>query len=312
MLKWTIRIAGVLGLVIAGLFWWLLVGGSSASKATPEPFDVANWRAQAQAISGDLPSGVRVLEIGHDSAPGFAAQAGRFGQDIEMSYNAFEIIYPGGSIIVGGAVDRATAEGMKQSDTHWGFDPVAYSHLTEAMLQAEQVLMTHEHLDHVMAIARHPAPDMLAPNLVLNAPQIRALPKFAEGDLAPVLARLETRLSGEVEAVAPGVVIIPAAGHTQGAQLVFITLETGQEVLLIGDTVWNMGALEALKTRPVLTQYIVFKPDYEDRDAIKRQVRALHDIMVANPDLAIVPSHDRAHLQRLAAEGALIWDAAGN
>ena len=54
-----------------------------------------------------------------------------------------------------------------------------------------------------------------------------------------------------------------------------------------------MEALRALKTRPILTQYVVFRPNYEDREAVKQQVRALYDIMAANPDLMILPAHDR-------------------
>ncbi|MEO1406147.1 MAG: hypothetical protein AAFV54_06610, partial [Pseudomonadota bacterium] len=156
-----------------------------------------------------------------------------------------------------------------------------------------QVLMTHEHLDHVMAIARHPDPAALAPNLVLNAPQIEALPLFASGALDPALLSLSPRLDGFVRAIAPGVVIVPAAGHTPGSQNVYIRLQNGEEILLIGDIVWNMSAIEALKTRPVLTQYLVFRPNYEDREAIKTQVRALHDMIEANPALHVLPAHDR-------------------
>ncbi len=100
---------------------------------------------------------------------------------------------------------------------------------------------------------------------------------------------------------------MPGRGHTPGSQMVFITLESGEELLLIGDIVWTMGSIENLKTRPVLTQYVVFKPNYEDRDAIKRQVRALHDLMLAEPDLTIIPSHDRVYLKSLPADGPIVW-----
>jgi glyoxylase-like metal-dependent hydrolase (beta-lactamase superfamily II) len=240
-----------------------------------------------------LPTEIRVIEVGHDLAPLFAAQAGRFGAPLAMSYNAVEITYPDQTIIVGGAVDRPTAEGMTQSATDWRFSDSAYDALTSKMLAADQVVITHEHLDHVMAIARHPDPANLAPRLVLNASQIDSLSMFANGALDPALAALAPGLSGDVESIAPGVVIVPAAGHTPGAQNVFITLQNGEEILLIGDTVWNMGALEALKTRPILTQYVVFRPNYEDRDAVKNQVRALYDMMELNPDLRVLPAHDR-------------------
>ena len=293
MLKWTIRIGGALAVLIGILFWWLLLSGSNAVKSAPGLFDLADWRSKASAPADQLPTSIRVLEVGRDIAPPFAAQAGRFGAPLAMSYNTVEINFPDRKIVIGGAVDRPTAETMMLSEAEWRFSDSAYDEMTAAMVDAEQVLMTHEHLDHVMAIARHPNAEMLAPNLVLNAPQIEALPMFANGDLAPALTTLQSGLSGDVETIAPGVVIVPAAGHTPGSQMVFITLQNGEEILLIGDIVWNMGAIEALKTRPVLTQYMVFRPNYEDRAAIKQQVRALHDMMADNPSLAVLPAHDR-------------------
>lgn len=293
MLKWTLRIGGGLILGFGLLFWWLLLSGSNAAKTAPGVFDLTDWREKASAPVSALPTSIEIIEIGRDTAPPFAAQAGRFGAPVAMSYNAVQITYPNATIIVGGAVDRPTAESMTQSVADWRFDDDAYAALTDTMLEANQVLMTHEHLDHIMGIARHPQPAALAPNLVLNAPQIAALPLFAIGDLDPALKRLEPRLTGSVEPIAPGVVVVPAAGHTPGSQNVFITLQNGAEILLIGDIVWNMGAIEALKTRPVLTQYLVFRPNYEDREAVKKQVRALHDMMAANPDLMVLPAHDR-------------------
>lgn len=296
MVKWTVRIVGILMVILGGLFWWLMLSGSTAVKSAPGVFDLADWQSKASAPVEQLPTSIRILEVGRDTAPPFAAQAGRFGAPVAMSYNAVAINYPDRQIIIGGAVDRQTAEGMALSKTEWRFSDAAYTELTSAMIDAEQVLMTHEHLDHVMAIARHPDADALAPNLVLNAPQIEALPLFADGELAPALISLQSGLSGRVETIAPGVVIVPAAGHTPGSQMVFITLQGGAEILLIGDIVWNMGAIQALKTRPVLTQYMVFRPNYEDRAAIKQQVRALHDMMADNPELIVLPAHDREWL----------------
>lgn len=293
MLKWSLRVIGGLVLIFGVLFWWLMLSSSDAPASAPGVFDLEDWRSKARAASEDLPTEIRIIEIGRDKAPPFAAQAGRFGAPVAMTYNAVEIVFADRSIIIGGSIDREIAETMTQSAADWTFDDAAYETLITRMLDAEQVLMTHEHLDHIIAIARHPEPSALAPKLVLNAPQIAALPFFAVGALDPALASLEPRLSGEVESIAPGVVIVPAAGHTPGSQNVFITLQNGQEIVLIGDIVWNMGAIEALKTRPVLTQYVVFRPNYEDREKVKQQVGALHDMMAQEPDLLILPAHDR-------------------
>lgn len=310
MMKWMFRIGAVLLVVLAALFWWLLLSGSDAAKRAPDVFDLNDWRSKARATMDELPTEIRILEVGRDVAPAFASQAGRFGASVAMSYNAVEIIYPDRTIIIGGAVDRPTAEGMSLSEADWAFSDTAYADLTDAMLSAEQVLITHEHLDHVMAVARHPNPEELAPRLVLNAPQIEALPMFADGALDPALASLQPRLDGEVTSIAPGLVVVPAAGHTPGSQNVFITLQNGTEILLIGDIVWNMRAIEDLKTRPVLTQYMVFRPNYEDRAAIKKQVRALHDMMELHPDLIVLAAHDREWLIEAAEADGIVFSPA--
>jgi len=309
MLKWALRIVGVLALVFGVLFWWMLISGSSAPKTADGVFDITDWRIRADRLDGDLPTEVRILEVGSDIVPSFIVQAGDFHGDTAMSYNAVEIVFPNYSIMVGGAIDLPTAELMRQSETDGLFDPAAYEQLTDALASAGKVLMTHEHPDHIIALARHPAPDVLAPRLLLNQPQITALPAFADGELAPALKTVQPGLSGNVEAIAPGVVVVPAAGHSPGSQMIYIALENGEEVLLLGDIVWAMSNLDDLKTRPILTQYLVFDHS-EDRATVKRQVRALHDLRVVEPDLIMVPAHDRDYLLKLAEDDKVKWGLA--
>tara|TARA_R110002020_G_scaffold309301_2_gene525253 strand:+ start:79285 stop:80217 length:933 start_codon:yes stop_codon:yes gene_type:complete len=306
MLKWILGIVGAILLVAVAAGWWLFVGLSHAPKSAPGLMDIAQWRSMVRESGGTLPTEVRVLEVSRDSAPMVAARAGAFGGKWQTSYNSVQLVYPDKTIIIGGALDRLTSEHMVAAPDDWSFDDAAYEQLTSAMLRADQVLITHEHLDHVMAIARHPQPEALAPQLVLNAPQIAAMPKFAIGELAPAVRDLSPRLDGSVQLVAPGVVAIPMAGHTAGSQMFFVTLENGHEYLMIGDIVWSMTSLDELVMRPVFTQFAVMDPN-EDRTAIKEQIRALHDLWEANPEVTIFPSHDRTWLEMLEQEGLIRW-----
>src|SRR5262249_48002838 len=52
------------------------------------------------------------------------------------------------------------------------------------------------------------------------------------------------------QAVAPGVVLIEALGHTPGSQMVFVTRADGSEVLLTGDTAWIVDNIEYEKAPP--------------------------------------------------------------
>ena len=305
MLRPLLLVLSGLAVLLLGGFWWLFLADSSAPAEAPGLLVLEDWRELVPDDPSALPTEIRVLEIGRDKAPGFAARAGGFGTDWNTTYNAIQIVWPDRTMIIDGAIDAETAAGMKQSEADWAFDAAAYDTLLTAMLSAEKVMITHEHLDHVMAVARHPDPAALAPKLLLNAPQIAALPIFARGTLDPAIASLAPRLDGSVQQVAPGVVVIPVPGHTPGSQLVYIQLQNGSETLLIGDVAWSLGAIETLTTRPVLTQYMIFDPD-EDRTSVKAQLRALYDLMQSNPDIAVIPAHDRGHLDALVAEGRLI------
>jgi len=305
MLRVLLLVVSGLAVLLLGGFWWLFLADSSAPPEAPGLLVLEDWRGLVGDDSSALPTEIRVLEVGRDKAPGFAARAGGFGTDWNTTYNSVQIVWPDRTLIVDGAIDAETAAAMKQSETDWAFDAAAYDTLLAAMLSADGVLITHEHLDHVMAVARHSDPAALAPKLMLNAPQIATLPIFAKGTLDPAIAGLAPRLDGSVQQVAPGVVVIPVPGHTPGSQLVYIRLQDGSETLLIGDVAWSLAAIETLTTRPVLTQYMVFDPD-EDRTSVKAQLRALYDLMQSNPEIAIIPAHDRGHIDALVAEGRLI------
>ena len=311
MLKTILGGLAVLVAVLAALFWWMMLSGSTAPKTAPDLFPIADWRDMiADTEVSARPTELTMVEIGSDRFPGMAAQAGAFGTDFLVSYTSFIIDTPDGAVIVGGAVDKATADEMTQAPENAAFYPDRYNALTDAMAEARAVVITHEHIDHVMAIARHPAPEKLAPRLMLNVSQRTELPQFAQqGGIFELIDALNFNnsppaLSGKTEMIAPGIVIVPTPGHTPGSQAVYVQLQDGREYLLIGDIVWTMSNIADLKTRPVLTQYLVFDPN-EDREAVKEQVRALYDLTAAEPDLILVPSHDRVYLQGLVAAGQL-------
>jgi len=288
---------------LAGLFWWLLLD-SRAPKNADGVFDIAAYRALI-ADDEELPAAIRMEIVGKDAAPRFAAETGGGFSPMALYYTAFQIVSPSMTTVIGGAVDDLTATEIAQSEDAT-FDAASYERLKASYLTADQIFITHEHLDHVMAITRHPAPETFAEKLKLTAPQISGLPQFAPPgeELAPVLANLApAEISGPMR-IAPGVVAAPAPGHTAGSLVFFVRRADGQEYFFIGDIVWVMTNIDDLKTRPRLLQYLFFEPN-EDREAVLAQIRALHDMAQAEPDLLIIPDHDGAHLQMLVEQGAL-------
>jgi glyoxylase-like metal-dependent hydrolase (beta-lactamase superfamily II) len=295
---------GILVVILLGAFWWLMISSAKATASAPGVMDIAAWRTLIAADTGKGPDRLGFLEIGSENFPSYAVQAGRFSDPVAMSFNSVELAWPDRTIIIDSAVDAESMEEMSRSPAAQ-FDPVAYETLLAAMTRANLILLTHEHFDHVMGIARHPDPAAIAPRLALTEIQRDAMAAFTRsGDLPTEFREIQTLDLRKPVRIAPGVVVAAMAGHTAGTEVIFVERSDGREYLFIGDIAWNMSNIEDLTTRPLLLNFLFFDPP-EERTRIRAQLRALHDLMQAEPGLTVVPSHDRAHLQSLVADGRL-------
>lgn len=214
---------------------------------------------------------------------------------------AFQVMYADASIMVDAgmnlAVHKFFGRGVEEP-----YFPDAAAQIEQAVARARYVVVTHEHGDHVAGVIATPAAAALAPKTLLTRSQIQALMT------APQM--LEIRL-GEDEArrfivvdydryfpLAPGVALIKAAGHTPGSQMVYVTLESGREYLLIGDATWHMDGVREIagKDAPWIT---------EDTSAVLDQLRWLNGLVRDEPRLLIVASHDEEQHAALIQQGVL-------
>src|SRR5581483_5050041 len=103
-----------------------------------------------------------------------------------------------------------------------------------------------------------------------------------------------------VYALAPGVVLIKAPGHSPGSQFVYVKLADDREVLLIGDLVWMMPGLTTNRQKPQAASDDL----KEDRAALQQEMDWVRSIMSGGA-IAVTCSHDRGQLDALVAEGIL-------
>lgn len=300
-MKWLAGIVIVLA-ALAGFVWYAALDAAAPAEADGL-VDIAAYR---QLVENDapetLPTEVRIEFVGESKAPGFAVESGAFDGERTLSYNSFQIVAPNGDTIIDGAVDRDTLNEMSQGKG--SFSEQSYEHVLGAMTRAPNVMMTHEHLDHVMAIARHPEPEAVAPNLDITQAQLDGLPQHApNGQLPQAYADLSTRDFTQPQHIAPGVVAVAMPGHSPGTILIYAKTTT-REYLFIGDIAWVIGSVEHLRGRPRFITWLMPGVD-PDRPAVLRQLRALHDTAAAEPDLILVPAHDDAYLRGLVSSGAL-------
>ncbi len=282
-------------LFIGAGVYWLILDGSTPNDAAYK-FPLAEMRALIDADEGPLPAALNLEIISTDEAPLLAAHAGLHFKPFPLAMTSFQVKGAEGDIIIGGAMDKTLYDPTKRSDNATFSDP-AYRRMLDAMRDSGAILITHEHIDHLGGIVRAPDPAVLAPHLMLSAPQISTMAGLAAtGGLAAAYKSLTPANLSSPRLLAPGVAVAPTPGHSPGSQIFLIRTDNGQEYLLIGDIVWAMNNVEKAWGRPRLLQYIFFK---EDRAQVQRQVRALHDLSLAEPDLILLPSHDKAWLDEL-------------
>jgi glyoxylase-like metal-dependent hydrolase (beta-lactamase superfamily II) len=298
-MKWLVRL-GVVALLLAAAYWFEVLDGAVPGAAAYKT-DIAAWRQLVSVDSAQLPTEIRVEIVGRDAVPLAAMQAGASFDPYARVRAAFQLNGPGGSVIIDSAFDKDIAAKAQRAPAQ--FDDAAYGRVIAAMGVAAKVAVTHEHADHIGGVARFPVPERLAERLVLTRAQYAGMgPATADGKPVAAYAASQIDLTAPTR-IAPGVVMIPAPGHSPGSVMFFVTLAGGKEVLFIGDIAWVLSNVKDLATRPRFTQQFFMKG--EDRTAVSEEVRALHDLAAAEPALTILPAHDAVVIAQAVASGLL-------
>ncbi len=296
ILRW-LGYAFLLLLVIgAGAYYWLFV--DSRVPLGSFPIDMAEVRKLADTIAGDKPSEIRVERIASFSFPFTAAVAGAGWDAVEVPVYTYQIAYADRVIMVDTAIDGSNSKGDAT------FDPAAYARMQTAMLTATNIVITHEHPDHIGGLVAHPNQSAVLAHTQLSQEQVDHPEKmfglkFPEG----ALANYRPLSYDHYHALAPGIVLIKAPGHTPGSQIVYVKLAGGQEVFFLGDVAWRFESVERLAARAR------FVSDYylsEDRDAVLLQLAELKRLHDAEPKLVMIAGHDIKQMDDLLKTGLVV------
>jgi len=285
-------------------YWWLLVESHRASPAS-YPIDLAEVRRLADSQAGEKPQLIRVETVAHLGAPKAIVVAGDGWQHTDLPVSSYELVYPDHLAIVDAALDAGIARAMSAPT----FDSAAYSRMSGALAHAALIVVTHEHPDHVGGLLAQPQLKQLLAVTRLTREQVDGLAAnlnvdpFAALHLPPDLFAGYRPLDyTRYLAVAPGVVLIKAPGHTPGSQMVYVRRADGAEFLFVGDVAWQMRNIEALREKSRLATMLAG----EDRARVREELAGLNRLHAANPELHMMPGHDAAAIDSFVKNGLLV------
>jgi glyoxylase-like metal-dependent hydrolase (beta-lactamase superfamily II) len=263
-------------------------------KTTNFTLDINSIREMTQTEKYQLPVRLNSLIVAEGEIPGWIVVAGGSPHNFSISFTSFQVVYADKTVIIECPFNKALYDqfcrfeflGIKGK----GFHRENYAILQKAMLEAEHIIATHEHWDHVGGIAQSPNLSKLMQKAVLTKEQINGptikMAGFSENAFADYIPLEYDRY----HALAPGIVLIKAPGHSVGSQMVYVQLQNGKEFLFIGDIGWNMINVEKLTNHSRAGMLL----RHENGKQLGHQLKWLHDNVYLKSDgkINLLTSHD--------------------
>jgi glyoxylase-like metal-dependent hydrolase (beta-lactamase superfamily II) len=287
-------ISAILIALTGAFYWYFLDGGLVGNSRFTVDFSLV--RKEAKSHAGRKPTNIQVEKVAQFYFPRTLSVAGSGFDIVPMGVYSFRLVSPSGNVIIDTGYDSEMAQSARAD-----FFEKPYARMQSAMNSAAIIAITHEHYDHIGGIVKHANPASLASKLRLTEEQVSSpkniRPRFNGG----VPSRVKPVSLGKYLAIAPGVVLIKAHGHTPGNVMIFVQLENGQEYLFVGDVAWLAQGIDKLKIRPRAISSF-FLPE-EDRTIISGQMKYLNSMQNAEPSITIIAGHDNRQIELMIENG---------
>ncbi len=290
---------GVL-LAVAGATYYWLIDESHVPSGARFALDIGTVRQLANSIPGAKPQQIRVEQLAVLRFPASAVVAGNGWSKSDITVFTYQLVYPDSTAIVDAGLDQKLAKEFNGQD----FDAQAYTRFSAALAKASLILITHEHPDHIGGLAEQPNLHDLLRAVRLTQEQVSHPEYFAPVVFPPgTFDGYKPLEYGDYKAIAPGMVLIKAPGHTPGSQMVFVQMADGTEFLFLGDVAWHMENVDRIRERNRLTTWLMTK---ENREQVFGQLVTLHNLHANEPGIHLVPGHDGAVIDALVTQKLMV------
>jgi glyoxylase-like metal-dependent hydrolase (beta-lactamase superfamily II) len=286
--RWPWILLGVVALLLGGVY---ALTATAAAPGGEYVIDLAALHAAAVG-KGPLPERIEVEHVGDFAFPRALVVAGDGVALHPMVLLAHRVVWPHRSVVIDTALGPADAKKVPGSR----MDLAALDRVEAAMKKASAIVFTHEHVDHVGGVAIAPDLPAIAKQVVMTREQLASPRLERAGFPSGALERLQPLDYQGLAAVAPGVVLQKAPGHSPGSQLVYVELASGQRFLFVGDIAWTRDNITLGRGRPYIAKLLMG----EDRPAVAAQLRAIAHLP---DDVHVIVAHDPTALAKDLAAG---------
>lgn len=260
-------------------------------RETPFPADLAAIRRLADLIPGAKPLAVNGIRVAASVRPERFVIEGGGDRPITMPRTAFQVVYPDCTVMIDAGLDRETHDSFSTVDKREPYFPDRFARLQRALDGARMIVLTHFHADHVAGLTRASNYEALAAKTVVSAETADCLLRTPHRPHLAMTAEQVNRLNvvgyRQYHAVAPGMVLIAANGHSTDHQMVYIALQSGREILHSVDVGWIEENIRQVKGKAAPWVN-------EDVPAVLGQLRWLNRILNDEPNVALLVTHDDA------------------
>lgn len=264
--------------------------------------DISAMRALAKKNPTQLPTQIESLVIAEGEFPAAAILAGwSLFEKHRMTFASYRLIYNNHSLIIDTAHDHTTHSDNYPDQPFYNDNySKMQTELTSAANNNGQILLTHEHPDHIGGILKSENLEAVSKITTISNEQIEGASQFANQEQLQYFSPIN--YSGIISP-APGVVIQKAAGHSPGSQIVYIVLQDGREFLFIGDIAWDYASIKTGISRPLIVSLLFL---HENRQSVANQLITLQKLAESEPNLHIVVAHDANQLEELRLKNIIV------